>query len=122
MASALNGEVALTINDEEHTLVLDFEALIAAEGAYGKPLAVLTSDAEMGFVGALRCLLYGALRRHHPNVTIEAAGQMIMADGKAVDGALEAAARLAYPEEDKKPGKAPRQRGTRSGRNGAKQG
>lgn len=118
----LSGEAALSINDEDYTLVLDFEALISAEQAYGKPLAVVTMDAQAGFVGALRCLLFGALRRHHPDVTLAASGQMMAADAKAVETALEQAARLAYPEEDKKPGKAPRPRGNSSGRNGARRG
>ena len=123
MVSPLKGEVSVSISGGEYTLVLDFEGLVAAETAYGKPLAHLTMDAQQGFVGALRALLFGALRRHHPDVDMEAAGKLFLADGKAVELGLEAAAKLAYSDDegDKKPGKALRQRGTNSGRNGARQ-
>lgn len=117
----LSGEVSLEAEGVTYTIVLDFEALIAAEDAYGKPLAILTSNARDGFVGALRCLFYGALRRKHPDISLEAAGKLFMTNGKAVEDALERAAKLAYPEEDKKPGKAEPRRGMSSGRNGAKQ-
>ena len=66
----VKGEVPLKLSDgREFVLVLDFEALVEAESAYGKPLAQVMADAATGFVGATRALLYGALRAKHPAVT-----------------------------------------------------
>lgn len=104
------------------TLVLDFEALVAAEAAYGKPLAQTLADANLGFVGATRALLFGALQARHPEITPRDATDIFMSDGDAVSAALEAASVAAYPAEDREPGKARPQRGKNSGRNGAKRG
>lgn len=123
MANATKGEAVLTLPDErEFVLVLDFEALAAAERLYGAPIAQVTIDAGAGFIGALRAMLYGALRKHHAGVTPEEAGRIFSADGRAAQRALEEASKLAYPEptEGEKSGNA--RPGNSSGRNGAKQG
>ena len=116
------GEAALNLKDGRTlTLVLDFEALVAAETAYGKPLAMTLADANAGFVGATRSLLFGTLQAKHPEMTLREATGIFMSDGDAVSAALEAASVAAYPAEDKESGKVPRQRGKTSGANGAKQ-
>lgn len=126
--NVVKGEVPLKIRGgREFVLVLDFEALVAAEAAYAKPLAQLTVDAAAGFVGALRAMLFGALLRHQPGTTLADAAAIFQADALAVHAALTAAGEAAYPPadaaEDREPGKAPRApRGTRSGRSGAKRG
>lgn len=123
MANPAKGEAVLTLPDgREYMLVLDFEALAAAERVYGAPIAQVTVDAGAGFVGALRAMLYGSLRAHHAKITPEEAGDIFMADGRAVQAALEEASKAAYPDpkEGKKSGNA--QAGKNSGRNGAKQG
>lgn len=111
----------------EFVLVLDFEALVAAETAYGRPLAQTLADAKAGFVGATRSLLYGTLQENHGDLTLQDATAIFMLDGDAVSSALEAATTAAYPApaaaEDKKAGKgkpARRPRGKTSGRSGAK--
>lgn len=123
MTNPVIGEALLTLKDKrEFTLVLDHEALIAAESAYGKPLAQVLFDADLGFLGAARALLYGALREHHPDLSLKDAGTIFMADGTAVSAALEAASKAAFPDvqEDKKPGKGRPPRGKSDGPNGAK--
>lgn len=125
MTNAVKGEAVLKLADgRELTLVLDFEAFVSAESAYGKPIAQLTVDARAGFIGALRAMLFGALRAHHSDIDVRGAGEIMQADAAAADAAMEAAARRAYPdadpEGDKEPGKARPPRGKASGGNGAK--
>ena len=126
MTNPIRGEAVLKLKDKrEFTLVLDFEALVAAEAAYGKPLALTLSDANAGFVGATRALLFGTMQANHEGVTLRDATEIFMSDGEAVSAALEIASTAAYPAEDKKAGKdepAPRRRGKNSGPNGVKQG
>lgn len=124
----LKGETPLAIGDgedaREFILVLDHEALIAAEAAYRKPMAQMMAEASLGFVGAARAMLFGALRANHPKVTLAECGQMMLEHGEAVSEALGAAAEAAFPKsakaEGREPGKAPA--GKSSGRNGAKRG
>lgn len=126
MTNPVKGEVPLNLKGgRELTLVLDHEALIAAEAAYGKPLIATMIDAIGGFAGACRCVLYGALRAHHPDVTLAEATTIFMAEMDTVQKALEAAAVASAPKADKAEGKKrarpPRARaGKSSGASGAK--
>lgn len=123
MTNPARGEEVLALSDgREFTLVMDFEALVAAETAYGQPMAILITDWVGGFVGAMRCLLFGCLRTNHRDITLLDAGEIIQADAKAVSVALTAADAKAQakPSEDKKPGKARPPRGKISGNSGAK--
>lgn len=117
----MKGDARLVLSDErELRLVLDFDALVSAETAYGKPLARLMADAAGGFIGAVRALLLGALSRHHPEITPDEAAEIIMSDFDAVGDAMQAATEAAFPTaEGKKSGNAPRA-GKASGRNGVK--
>ena len=130
MANPVKGEALLRLADgRQFTLVLDFEAMVAAEAAYGKPLPQLMVDAQAGFMGALRALLAGMFSAHHPGVGKREAGEMLLSDVEAVSEALARAVENAHPApgaEDKQPGNAPvpqsRQRTKPSGRSGAKRG
>jgi hypothetical protein len=119
----IKGEAPLVLSDgRTYTVVLDFEALVEAETLYGKPLPTLMADAAIGFVGAVRALLFGALRARHPDITAVDTAQIIMTDFDAVGAALQGATDNGFPKaEGKKPGNA-RPAGKTSGRNGAKQG
>lgn len=118
----VKGEALLRLSDKrELTLVLDFDALVSAETAYGKPLAKLMADAAGGFIGAVRALLLGALSRYHPEITPAEAARIIMSDFDAVGDAMQAATESAFPPaEGKKSGNAP-PAGKASGGNGVKQ-
>lgn len=122
MTNPVRGEADLKLKDGRTlTLVLDFEAYVAAEAAYGKPLAALTIDAATGFVGAMRAMFFGALRSNHLDIDVLEAGRIMSTDAVAVEAAMELAAKRAYPEEDKEPGKAESPRhGKASGASGAK--
>ena len=122
MPNPIKGEVPLKLSDgREFVLVLDMEALVEAETAYRKPLAQLMADASAGFVGASRALLYGAMRAHHPSVTLRDASAMFMQHGEEVSQALSDAAEAAMPEASSAEGNVEKPpRGPTSGGSGAK--
>lgn len=72
----------------EYSLLIDYEAMIAAESVYGKPLPKLTADLAAGYVGAVRAMVYGALTAKHPDITPAAATAMLDTDAEAVGTAL----------------------------------
>jgi len=125
MANPVKGEVELSLKDgRRFTLVMDFEALVLAEGAYAKPMAEMLVDAKLGFMGATRAMLWGALRSRHPEVDLRDASEMLSSDGVAVEKAMTAATILAYPKAaeggDKPRPPAKPRAGKSSGRSGAK--
>lgn len=120
MPNIVKGEVPLTLSDgRSFSLVLDFEALVQAEGAYGKPLSQTMADASAGFIGAVRALLYGALQANHPGISLREASAMFQTDGEAVTASLSAAGEASMPEtaEGKEGANPP---GKSSGRSGVK--
>lgn len=120
MTNAMKGEAALALADGRSlTLVLDFEAMVAAEGAYGKPIGALMADAAAGFVGAVRAMLYGTLRARHPDLTLSDATGIFLANGEAVSAAIERAALASFPEAgEDRDASGPSPAGTPSGGNG----
>jgi hypothetical protein len=124
MPNPIKGEVPLKLSDgREFVLVLDFEALVEAEAAYGKPLARVMADAGAGFVGASRALLYGALRANHPAITLRDASGLFLEHAEAVSEALEKAAAAAFTEDASAEGNGGKpRRGKTSGSSGAKPG
>src|SRR3546814_3437222 len=53
LVNRLKGEAPLKLSDgREFVFHLDFDALVEAEQAYGKPLPRLMADASQGYVGA----------------------------------------------------------------------
>lgn len=126
MPNPVKGEVTLRLSSgREFVLVLDHEALIEAETLYRKPLANLMADAMLGFVGACRSLLYGALRAHHPEVTAREAAEIFLGEMEAVSAALAEAAETAFPngaEGRQEANPPPARRGKISGSSGAKSG
>jgi hypothetical protein len=118
----VKGEVGLTLSDgRKLTLVMDMEALVEAESAYGKPMAQVMADASAGFVGASRALLYGALRAKHPDVSLRDASAMFASDADAVGQALTQAVEKGFPDAANAEGKqGARPRGKTSGSSGAK--
>lgn len=72
----MTGNLLTGPNGEELILVFDHDGLIAAEDAADKPIVALVDGAFQGRLGYITALLYGGLRRKHPNLT--------MADTKAL--------------------------------------
>lgn len=122
----LKGEIPLNLSDgREFVLVMDMEALVEAESAYGKPLSEMMADASRGFIGASRALLYGALRAKHPAVSLRDASGIFMADADAAGDALTAAVEAGFPDtktstEGNGTRPKPSPPGKRSGASGAK--
>lgn len=125
MANPVRGEAALKLSDGRSlTLIMDMEALVEAESAYGKPMAQMMQDASAGFVGASRALLYGALRAKHPQLQLREASEMFASDGEAVAAAIAEAVEKGFPEltGGKDGANPPARRGKTSGSSGAKRG
>ena len=124
MANPVKGETPLKLDDgREFTLVMDFEGLVEAEGAYGKPMERMMQDAAAGFMGASRALLFGALQAHHPEMTLRDASNILGRNTDLVTEALTKATEAAFPElADEDVGNDSPPRGRPSGDNGAKQG
>ena len=119
----IRGETPLKLSDgRTMTLVMDMEALVEAETAYGKPLQQMMADASQGFIGASRALLYGALRAKQPGMTLREASALFMTDPDAASEAIAAAVEAGFPDAagDKKPGNDKRRAGKTSGGSGAK--
>lgn len=127
MANVLKGEVVLPLADgRKLTLVFDMDALIEAEAAFGQPMHITVAHASQGFMGAMRALIYGALRARHPEMTLREVGALLSDNADAIGAALTAALDEAMPEaKPSAEGKAPavsRRRGGTSGTTGAKRG
>lgn len=125
MTNRIKGEVPLKLRDgRELIVVLDHEALIEAEAAYGKSLQALIADAAAGFMGASRALLYGALHSHHPDLSLKDAAKILFENAETAGAALSQAYEASMPDPSKASaegnGEAKRPAGKTSGANGAK--
>jgi hypothetical protein len=117
MAVELKGEVSLVDGEASLTLCLDIPYLAQAEKLLGSD--VLTMGAQIRRLGVARGLLWGALRKHHPDkakvVNLDHAAPDRRADLSEVDAiikrvgllavfdALGAAMRAAFPQEGDAP-------------------
>lgn len=122
MANAVKGQVELKLPDaREFILVADFEALVEAESAANMPLPELMAKAGLGFISAQRSLLYGALRRHHPDVTLEDCSALLLQHLDLTAAALIKALEAGFPDaKEGKKGANPPRAGKTSGSSGAK--
>lgn len=120
----VKGEVPLQLKDgSKFTLIFDMEALIEAEATYGKPMHALVQDATRGFMGAIRAMLYGALRAHHSDVILRDVSVMLAENGDVITEALSKAHEAAMPksaEAAEGNDQPPHPRGKTSGASGAK--
>lgn len=123
MTNRFKGEVPLALPDGRNfTLVVDQEALLEAETAYGKPLPQMLADMGQGFASATRALLWGGLRAKHPDVSLREAGAILFDHGEIVAGAMGEAIEAAFPQASAEGNGAGRPNGKTSGGNGAKPG
>lgn len=120
----IKGEVELELKDgRKFVLVGDFQSRVVAEEAYGKPYRFIVRDAAAEYLGAVRALLYGLMKRHQPDLTLEDVGELIDTSGAELMEAAEKAMDQATPKSEGKEGANPPkpQRGKKSGASGAKQ-
>jgi hypothetical protein len=125
MANKQVGDVPFTVGDEIYTLRLDVNALAEMEDALSTDDKVVTSfqvmaRAERGQISALRAVMWAGLRRHHPKITLDEAGDLIQRMGgpAGVEKTLKQATTAAMPESEEGPRKKrnPPQARTASGR------
>lgn len=109
MANRFKGETTVEVAGKVWRLVLDFNALCHFEGASGKNAMEVMQAFEGGKHSStdLRHLMCAMLARHHPEATVEDAGDLL-SEGLDVVGQALAAAMPAPgddPEAAAKPGK-----------------
>lgn len=90
MANRIKGEVALSHDGDDYTLVLDFNALADFEDATGQNAVKLLSGGELS-IGQMRALIHAGLKQHHPKVTLADAGHILQSNMGALGEALAAA-------------------------------
>lgn len=117
MANPHKGQVALSADGRVYTLSFSINALCELEDAVGETvnaIAAQMSDGSRVKLKTIRTLVWAALRDHHPETSLEDAGDIIGAAG--VPAAMEAigeAFAKAFPEaeEGKAKGSRPRKAG-----------
>lgn len=129
MANPVKGEILLVVgsdeqdNKREYKLVIDFEARVLAEEACNRPFAEIGARAARGFHADVRAIFWSALQRHHSEITLQQAGEMLEEDGDVILAAMTAAGEAAAAPD--KGGNGPNRRERRasksSGGSGAKQ-
>lgn len=94
MANRMFGESRLPLSDgRELTLRFDFGALVEAEEAadLGTEEIMKAMAGGKPRLKIARAMLYGALRYHHPDVTLGEVGDLMLTDGDAISQAMGAA-------------------------------
>lgn len=93
MTNRFKGEVSATIDGKTWTLVCDFNAMAEFEEATGKDAMTSFEQAETNKVSIkdLRHMVHAFLKAHHPDATLQDAGD-IMSEDVGIVAALIAAA------------------------------
>jgi hypothetical protein len=130
MVNPLRGEVALDVEGTTYVLCLDINAIIEVENLLDigiADVANLFNDPARIRAGNVRAMLWAALQRHHPDVTLAWAGKIVgrIGMGLAIEKLGEALS-VAFPQEGEQrrrppetagSGKASTSRSSRSGSN-----
>lgn len=91
MANRIYGEARLPLDDgRELTLRFDFGALVEAEEAADLGTEEMMKELAKGGarLKTARAMLYGALRYHHPDMSLEDAGDLLLSEGETVSAAM----------------------------------
>lgn len=75
MANPVRGEVDLPIGETTYRLKISRNAIASAEGVLGLPWSEIIS--ARGSVAVARGLVWAALQRHHPKVTLLDVGDLL---------------------------------------------
>lgn len=115
MLQAFYNEEAVAVGGDTYRLVIDFAAIDAVESLLGRSFGdvvneVLKPNAPVSLIGKV---VWGLLRRHHPELTIDQVASLLFGEpgvavGAAVGKLIEAAFNLAPATEEKEKGKNPR--------------
>ena len=132
MANKVFGEARLPLEDgRELTLRFDFNALCEAEEAADAGTEEMMASMAKGAprLKIARAMLYGGLRYHHKDITLDDAGDLFVSDSEAVSEAMGKAMQEMADRRSKNPRKGaaaipirkpPRGTGMRSSKSGAK--
>ena len=96
MANQVKGEATVRLGDgRELTLCLDFDALCAIEEVLDRPIVEIFDELERAAsaaksprLGTVRALVYGGLRKHHPEITLTEAGDLVANNVSALSQGL----------------------------------
>lgn len=103
MPNPHKGEVDLVAGEKRYMLRFSINALCALEAATGKGLPALIdeiSDPKTMTLARMRQVLHAALSEHHPELTLEQAGELILPAGGMIGvfGKVSEAMSVAFPE------------------------
>lgn len=105
MGNRETGETSMEIGGRVYTLILDTNALCELEDLYSTPdkevtFAQILFRAASGSVRYTRACIWAALKRHHPEITLQEVGRLIqVAGGLSVFAEkLQALSRSATPD------------------------
>ena len=84
MANREKGEVSFEVDGTSYTLSIDLNAMVALEEYFSTPDKDVTfqdvvQQMNRGRMKYLRAFLWQALRKHHPDMTLEQAGALVNA-------------------------------------------
>ena len=93
MVNRFLGEASTDLDGATYTLRMDFNAMCEFEDATGKDAMETLATFEGGKVSALdlRALIWAMLKRHHPDVSAQVAGDILSADSGVLQRVLVAA-------------------------------
>ena len=96
MANPHRGEVSLLAGGKTYTLAYTINAVCELEAMLGRSLPEIVAD--MSHMNVLRAVLWAGLRRHHKNLTVEDAGDLMDVAGvHEVVAAVKEAVTQAFP-------------------------
>jgi len=92
MANQFLGEVTVQGGDKTYTLRCDFNAMAEFETATGKEAMTAFARVETGKVSVLdmRAMMWSFMRRHHPEASIEEAGDLLSNNINALRDVIQA--------------------------------
>jgi hypothetical protein len=95
MANRERGEVALEVDGRTYTFCLDLNALTELEALFSTPdrevsFVEVVGKAEQGHAKYIRGVFWAALKRHHPDITLMEAADVIQGLGGIFGGQLQA--------------------------------
>jgi len=104
MANRYRGETPITIDGRSYTLAYSINAICEMETMAKRPLSLIGQEAALGYVTAMRWMVWGGLRRHH-QLSLEEAGDLLDSlvgevGATAAGDALQAALQAAFPTRD----------------------
>ena len=90
MTNPINGSTTINILGKEYTFLLDMNALCELESITGSNAISLFERTDTGTASLsdLRALIFCGLKRHHPDITLEEAGDIMGEDTESVLNAL----------------------------------